>query len=227
MAFVYSPSNMDTYNQCPRKFYGQSISEPREIKWKATKEKSRGSLVHTAIQKAVKHGLDTVTNWPEGLDHHYVQDKVNWARTMASAGYQIKIEDELCVNAAMQSAEWWDDDALLRARADITLVPLDNRPAWAIDIKTGKKWDDTDFQLRTVGLLTHLVYNTPEVHYAYWYVDTGEDHGDIMNFSNGLYMVQDIVDTMNNIKLAMLNNHWPTKKNRFCKWCGLHGKCGV
>ena len=45
--FVFSPSNMSTYRTCPRRFEGQSIT--KEIVWKASAQKSRGTLVHHAL----------------------------------------------------------------------------------------------------------------------------------------------------------------------------------
>ena len=56
MNFVFSPSNIMTYRTCPRRFMGQSIS--KEIKWKFSTQKSRGTLVHSSIEKAMQDGWD-------------------------------------------------------------------------------------------------------------------------------------------------------------------------
>ena len=60
MGFVFSPSNLMSFAACPRRFQGQSIT--KEIKWKASSQKSRGTLVHGCLQKAVDEGMAAVKN---------------------------------------------------------------------------------------------------------------------------------------------------------------------
>lgn len=231
---VLSPSNMSTFMDCPRKFQGQSMTG--EIQWKASTQKSRGSFVHSAIEKALKQGMQAVTNWPDGLDTYYVQQQVQWARDMVAAGGQIHIEHELTIDGRMRPAPegWWDDNALLRAKADAIVLPSISIPgqifpAEIIDVKTGKKWDEIDFQLRVEALLVHLIYNKPVVNYAYWYVDIGDTVDGSIDFRNGLDPVKDIIQLIKDMKFAVDNTYFPPKKNKFCKWCGLYQTpaCGL
>ena len=54
MGFVFSPSNLLSFRACPRRFQAQSIT--KEIKWKASTQKSRGTMVHGDIEKAFRKG---------------------------------------------------------------------------------------------------------------------------------------------------------------------------
>lgn len=228
MSFAFSPSNLSTFKQCPRKFQAQSLT--KEIKWQASQQKSRGSMVHTALEKAIKQGFDAVRSWPEGLDMDFVRSRVQGVRQCVAAGAQVFNEHELAITRTLRTSDWWDDNTWLRARADLVIVPEQPElPVMAIDYKTGKKWDEDDFQLRVEALLLHCIYGRPRISYSYWYVDPGETVSGLIDFSQGLYSVEDIVGLLRAAETAIAGNSFFPRKNRFCKWCGLYKTpgCGL
>lgn len=224
MAVVFSPSNLSTFRTCPRKFYGQSIS--KEIKWQGTKQKSRGTAMHNFVQQAVR------TGWPDAgmtdttADSGYTRNVVEILR---GANAEIFIEHEMSITAQGKSCDWWAGDASLRARADVFLLPKDDSPMLVGDIKTGKNWDDDHLQLRIECLLAHIIYGRPVVKYQYWYIDQGETEEGLIDFRNGLDPVRDIYALLQDASLAVKNNDFPAKENRFCKWCAWHKRqeCGI
>lgn len=224
---VMSPSNMKTFMDCPRKFQAQSIT--KELKWQASKQKSRGTLVHNALERALKSGWDSVLTWPDGMDMDFTRQKVQMARQLIALGSELCIEQELTVNQHLKPTDWWGEDAMLRAKADALILPPGDAPAMLIDFKTGKKWDDEDFQLRVECLLVHLIYNKPVVQYSYWYVDSADTASGIIDFDNGISPVMDILEVMKDMKQTIASNAYMPKKNRFCKWCGLYQTpaCGL
>lgn len=226
MAFVFSPSSLMTYGDCPRKFQAQSIT--KELKWKPRKEKSRGSTVHECLRKALRFGLQAVSAWPSGMDPYYTHDKITAIRSGMTQGYHIETEKELVVNHDLKPTGWWDDDAMLRAKADLVVFPPSGLVPLVVDYKTGKKWDDEDFQLRVEALLVHLVYGYPVVTYEYWYVDAGDTVDATIDFRNGYAPVEDIMKRMKDMNQAMKDNNFPPKRNKFCKWCDLYEtpRCG-
>lgn len=223
--FVFSPSNMMTYRTCPRRFQAQYIT--KEIKWKASAQKSRGTIVHGDIEKAFCKGMSAVTRWDDNLDASYVAGLVDSVRNIKG---QILIEKELVVTDKFKpSNDWWDGHAMLRAKADALILPDDGDP-WLIDLKTGKKWDMEDFQLRAEALLVHLIYGKNVIRYSYEYVDIGERVEGVVDLSRGLMPVQDVVDTMRDIKQAVRDNCFFAKLNRFCRFCDFNGdknRCGI
>lgn len=229
--FVFSPSNMMNYRLCPRRFEGQSIT--KEIKWKASMAKSRGSLVHKALEEAMSDGYDSVTKWPDDLCQGYVQEQILWGRELVETmEHRLYIEKELTVSRQWAKTGWWDDDAYLRAKADMILVPplkYPDMPVHVVDFKTGKKWDTDDFQLRVEALLCHILFDRPVVSYAYWYVDAGETVDMTIDFRNGIQLVQDVVELISEMDKAIANKDFPSKKNRFCKYCDFYNTplCGL
>lgn len=219
--FVFSPSNMSSYQTCPRKFQAQSLT--KEIQWKASKQKSRGTLIHNGLEKACKHGVQAVSTWPEGVDAGYVTQQVMDTRQQVASGAQMYIEHELTINDKFKPTGWWDEDAMLRAKADMLILPpmADQNLADVIDFKSGRIYDTEDFQLRVEALLVHLIYQRPIVNYAYWYVDQGQTVDGSIDFRNGLAPVQDIIDLMKEMRMTIRDGYFPPKKNKFCAWCDL------
>lgn len=222
--FVFSPSNMMAFRTCPRRFQAQSIT--KEIKWKASVQKSRGTIVHGDIEKAFCKGMQSVTHWDDKLDTSYVSNLIDTVRGIKG---QLLIEKELVVTDKFKPTnDWWDGHALLRAKADMLILPDDGDP-WLIDLKTGKKWDTEDFQLRVEALLVHLIYGRDVIRYSYEYVDIGERVEGVVDMSRGLLPVQDVVDTMRDMKAAIRDNCFLPVRNRFCRFCDFNGKteCGL
>lgn len=227
--FVCSPSNMSTYKLCPRRFQGSSLTG--ELPWKPSKAKSRGTLVHECVETGLKHGVHKLPVLPAGVDGYYITQKINEARGMIVDGGHLYTEHEMTLNHRMRPAleGWWDNDAILRAKADALVLPPEPEPLLLIDTKTGNKYDSDHFQLRVEALLAHLIYNRAVVNYEYWYVDSGETEDGSIDFRNGLAPVQDVIDLMNRMKVAITENNFPALKNRFCRWCGFHQtfNCGA
>ena len=225
--FVFSPSNRSTFMQCPRKFQAQSIT--KEIKWQATQQKSRGTLIHNCMERALQKGYDDVSSWPEGMDMDFVKRSVDAARTaITQSGVELYIEHELTVTDRWAQTCWWDDDAFLRAKAD-ALILVPQRHALLLDFKSGKVYDRDAFQLRVEAFLTHLIYKVPTVSYSYWYVDSAERVSGVCEFSLGYHQVQDILDLMQEMRGCINGNIFIPKKNKFCKWCQLYKTpgCGL
>ncbi len=216
-----SPSNMMSYRTCPLRFYGQSIS--KEIKWKPSPQKSRGTAVHEAIERAVA-----------GRRHPYIDDKqldIDYVKRQLDALYDLQpadiwIEHEMCVRKNGTQCDFWDEDVWMRSKADIVVRP-DSGPVYIVDIKTGKKWDNDCFQLMTEAVIAHLIYQTPRVRYAYWYVDSGETVEEVLSFpyDSGKYSL--VLETAVDMETAFQNQHFPAKRNRFCRWCDFKnsGRC--
>lgn len=220
---AFSPSNMMTYRQCPLRYMGQMTGD---IKWKASKAKSRGSVIHSNVEKCMKEGWQEDIAWDASVCIDFLRQELEILerKTQAREG-KVFVEQEMAVNQSGQPCTFWDEKALLRARADAVLVAPDY--VYLIDIKTGRKWDEEDFQLRAEALLAHVVYGVRYVDYDYWYVDSGDIVGGTIDFGRGLDKVQDVLDCMRDMTLSMKNTYFPAQKNKFCKWCDyyLTDKC--
>lgn len=220
---VLSPSNMDSYRTCPLRFYGQSIV--KDLPWKASASKLRGTQIHADIEKCLKRGWDESIAWDSTIDTGYAHDMVQTVRSAVKSGSKLYVEHEMSIDKHGLPTGWWSETALLRAKADAVVVG--DGVARVIDIKTGRRWDSDDFQLRIECLLIHLLYAIPVVRYEYWYVDQSETWDGQIDFRRGLDPVHDIYDTMREMLQSMRDNDFPAKRNKFCRWCDYNNteKC--
>ncbi|MBD5585281.1 MAG: PD-(D/E)XK nuclease family protein [Clostridia bacterium] len=230
MSVVLSPSNLQTFRQCPRQFYGKTVT--RQIVWKPTKQKTRGTQMHTLMERAMRMGWsdDISGQFDNQVDIMMAKDTVDFVVGMRKTGWDLRIEHEMCVDGKCNPCGWWDEAAALRAKADVVLVPEDAYDCLFIgDIKTGKKYDNDHFQLRVEALLGHIIYGVKEVAYYYWYIDSGDIDYASIDFSRGLADVQDVLDTIRDCRQSIKNNYFPPTNNVFCKWCEWYKKkeCGL
>lgn len=216
---IFSPSNLGSYRDCPRRFQGQSIT--KEIKWKASAQKSRGMEVHEAIEEYIRTRDEKFI--PQDVNRDYVRQRVASIPEDAT----VLIEHEMAVDKKMQPAGWWD--GYLRAKADLIVIPKSANYLNIFDIKSGRKWDSDAFQLRIEAIIALSVFKRPVVNYAFWYVDGGESVEGTVDFTKGLWQVQDIITLIKNADMSLKNNYFPPKKNKFCKWCSFFEteKCGL
>lgn len=222
MPFVFSPSNIMTYRQCPRKFFGVSIA--KTIRWKPSKQKSRGTLLHEQVQAALRDAKNfSKIQQDAQLDADYVANCVASVHADRNYQYKLFIEHEMCMNKAGAKVGWWDDKAFLRAKADALLLHDDvSEPVRIIDIKTGRNWDQHAVQLRLEALFAHIIYQRSVVRYEYWYIDQGETEEGLIDFRNGLAPVQDLYDTLREMAVSITNNDFPCQPNALCKWCDFY-----
>lgn len=220
MAFVMSPSNMATFRLCPLRFYGQNIA--KDMVYKETPARKRGIDVHEAVEKYISGDTDAL---PSDINTVYTRSMV---RKMDDLGGRVFVERELAVTRDLKPTGFWADDAWLRARADVVVEHGDE--ATIIDLKTGKKWDEDNFQVRVEAMMMVAIARTPVVNYEYWYLDTGETVRGVVDFRGGLRPVSDIIALMRNMEKAVADSNYRPKKNRFCKWCDYfddRSKCNI
>lgn len=230
MNIVLSPSNLQTFRQCPRRFYGQSVT--KQLVWKASKQKTRGTQMHSVLEQAMQTGWteETTNSLDSQVNAWAAKDTVDFVTGYRKGGYDLRIEHELCVDKQCRPCGWWDENAGIRAKADVVLVPQLETDSLIIgDIKTGKKWDSDSFQLRVEALLAHIIYSHSTIAYYYWYIDAGDiEYGEI-DFSRGVADVQDVLETIRDCRQSIKNNYYPPNRNVFCRFCDWHKtkECGL
>lgn len=226
---VYSPTSMSLYRDCPRRYEGQYVT--KEIEWKSSKSRDRGIAVHGFLEQAIQGQLKAEARWPD-VDRDYAQRVINNVRQLSAHGYTLNVEHEMTLdrNLAKAARGWWDESAWLRAKADVLCLPPTSEGIALIgDIKTGKKWDSDNFQLRIECLLVKQIYGVSRSQFSYWYVDSGETTSGLIDLSENLTAVQDILDQLKEMDRAWASKYFPPKPNKFCRWCQFHGTedCGL
>jgi len=220
-----SPSNAGTFRQCPLKFHAQYVT--KELKWKDSPEKARGTLIHTLCEEWLKCGEPRlpVSEWPESAKGHRVdEDFVNGKMRLLldlheKRGWELATEAELAVDRSGMRRGWWDKSVFARCKADVMVTDPSTGARGLIDWKTGKVWDTDAFQQRMqCFILSRMFPRIPRITWMYFYIDEGDTHSGEWTPDDPL---DDVVRVVNDIETAFEDNEWPATKNKFCHWCDL------
>lgn len=212
MGFVLSPSNMMTFKTCPLKFYGQSIA--KDILYKESPAKQRGIEVHEAVENYI---VGASTSLPSDIDAAYTRRMID---SLGELGGVVHVEKELAITKELEPTTFWADNAWLRARADV--VVEHNGSVTLIDLKTGKKWDNDNFQLRVEAMMCVPIFKVQRVNFAYWYLDAGETVAGTVDLSDGLRQVSDIIKLSRDMETSIANGSFAPRRNKFCRWCDYY-----
>ena len=211
--FTWSISSMNTYMNCPRRWSEEYIHKNKQpfsqvAQW--------GVDVHDALEKSVENGFTDLGSRYESFQ--YVVDKV---KAIADGGWKPHVEAEHCMNRDIVITGWFDSDAWVRCKIDLTLIK--GNAASVIDYKTGKvpapQYQSYE-QLRLSNLMImHKHSEVDLVKSKYWYIAKGgvmskpvvtkrEDMNETWD---------EFFFTTNQMEHAVANNEFPAKRNGLCK----------
>lgn len=212
-----SYSRIDTFKQCPKKFYAQSIQKPSPIPYVQTEAQRQGDLVHKMFQDRIEKG----TPFPFGYEKYepiaatiervqgqtFCELSLNWTKELEPCGEK----------------EW--DRCWLRVKLDITKI-LDSI-AWTGDYKTGKRHFD-ELQLKIYAAA--LFHAFPDLESVYtnflWLQEKDVDQPTKYVRADAPKIWAEIFDYSRQMEEAKKLNHWPARRNPFCGYCGLN-KAGL
>lgn len=222
MSFIFSPSNMMDYRGCPRRFQGRYIT--KEIPYKESPQMKRGTAVHEKIETALQKGPQSVTWDDPALHMDYIYKRLSTVQALRALGCELLVEKQMILDKEGKVlTDWFDDKAYFRARADIILLPPEGGDQMSIiDIKTGKKWDDDEFQLRAYAYLASKHWDVKRINYSYWYVDQGKSVQGYVDASNRMERHGSIRAILDEMDKAIQNNDFPCKQNKNCRWCQFY-----
>lgn len=220
MILSFSPSSLAQFRDCPRKF---KLQKDKVIVWKDTPQKARGTLAHSFMESRLNPSKPSILP-PKGLNIGYTEDLINSLKSLQSKGLELYTEQELVINTEWKPASWWDQNVLIRARADVLLIDRAKNAVIIGDFKTGKIYPGMDYQLRVYALLCYTLYGLHHITWQLYYLDQGETkegYFDLsLDFNN---FVGDIMADMNKIhNLEESRGLYPARQNKFCRFCQVY-----
>lgn len=204
---AYSYSRISSYEQCPRKFWEESVA--KNYPFVKNEAAIYGEEVHKAFELFIKNGKKLplhLSNWTDTLTK------------IASAPGEKIVEQQIALDAGYELVEWFAKDAYIRVKSDLTQLNGARAIIW--DYKTGKQSDDFTQLKLNAAVTFHLDPQLERVDMAYLWLKTKQittDHmlaDDVPNFwSEFLPRVQRYQD-------AHVKQDWPARPNFLCKgWC--------
>lgn len=147
MTLTHSYSGLSCFEICPRQYYERYI----ERKYKAdSKEIQEGYKIHQQLEDYLNgKSID-----PERKPDDNLLEALHAAGAKPELGYAVTKD--------LKPTGFWDDDAYIRMKLDVTLIT----PRWVIPIdwKTGKRFNkrgverDNSLQAKTYSLAMYIHY---------------------------------------------------------------------
>ena len=197
-----SHSSLNTYRQCPRKWYYRYIEGLKEAPGKAAE---RGLVLHSRLEE-----FFLGAPYPAG-----VKELRPWQRFMeALTIYAPQPEKELAVNKEWEPVDFEDPLAYFRGKLDLTYE--DQNWVNIFDWKSGKIYqDDHDRQgISYVALSApHRNYRT---HFVYLDLPLVV-HAATYSASDRVVEIGELIEQVERVRLD--ETYDPTPSYNVCKWC--------
>lgn len=223
----FSYSRIDTYTQCPAKyFYSYIKKEPRQFNAAAT----LGNIVHSVLENTLEN--DKQLNIQE-LTTEYEKNILTWdpdkkiSQELVSAGFNIINEfydTNIDVEFNIYDKELSFDFVIgsYRIIGFIDRVDVYGDRVHITDYKTGK-WEvalkdvPTNMQLGIYALAMHHIFPEKEIYAELYYLRSGRKKGHLFTTEDFADVKQRLIKSINNIITD--TNFLPTANTRACSYC--------
>ena len=230
----FSYSRIDTYNQCPAKyFYSYITKEPRLFNAPA----ALGNVVHSVLENTIEAGrhIDmaqlkdeyekNISTWdPNGL---ISQDLISVGSQIINEFYDQNYDKDFKVYAKELAFDFVIGS--YRIIGFIDRVDIDGNNITIVDYKTGK-WEvaqkdvATNLQLGIYALAMHNLFPEKEIYAELYYLRSGRRKGHTFTAEDIQSVKINLINSINTI--IKDTNFLPTSNTRSCSYCD-HAKSGV
>jgi hypothetical protein len=211
--YVWSYSNLHTYETCPRQFHETKILK----RWPEEKSEHQifGDKVHAAMALALQSGE------PLPLEYAAYQPWID--KVMRTKG-ELLIECKWAITKDYQPTTFFSKTAWARGVADAVKVDL-NPPeiAMVVDWKTGKSINVDELQLTLMALMAFIQFpKVLRVRAVFVWLREDEETNLVIDRSEMADQWAAIVPRVNKLQQAIVEENFPPTPNRLCqKWCSV------
>jgi RecB family exonuclease len=212
--FSMSFSKLNTFEQCPRKFYHVYID--KTLQQEESEQMLFGLRVHKALENYGRTG-DEVHLTNESRRHKRVLDKITERKG------DKYFEHEMAIRVDKSPCSWDDESLWFRGIADVLIVNRD--VAYCLDYKTGKIKNDPT-QLTLLALLTFAHF--PEVEEVIsgflWLAYDDLSHTNYQRrHAEALWAA--LTHRIEQAQKAVGTGVYPCNPSKLCGWCPAQDFC--
>lgn len=231
--FIFSPSNLKTFVQCPYKFKIMNVD--KSVPYVQSEAAKRGEKLHALMEKAVNQGWDAVSKeYTDEKSYAYAQGFISMVWNLKNSGWIVRTETEFATDGRGNPVDYWDktDKNFLRCRIDLWAVHPEKATTLIFDWKTGKVYDCDRLQLQANAVCMKAKHKTDKYLIAFCYLDSGAvkqeeiDIGDVDLFESDPLKFAcspclELLSAVDDARRAFDENKFIKTKNMFCKWCAV------
>lgn len=237
MNFIYSPSNLKTFVQCPAKFYAMNVA--KTVPYTQSEQAKRGEQLHSLMETAVNYGWKEV-QWTDAKSEKYAHGFIDTVWALKNKGWDVKTEVSVATDGYGNSIDYWAKapQNFLRCRIDMYATHPEMDYAVVLDWKSGKAYDADKLQLQANAVCLRDKLHIDKYLVGFCYLDSGHVKYENINV-NGVDLMEkdplifasssclELMNALDNAQRAFALNRFIPNKNRFCSYCPLYqnGTC--
>lgn len=208
----WSYSALDTFEQCPKRYYHRYILKEREPETEVTKH---GTMVHEALEFRVKEDRPL----PEAYSSYESLAK-SIADHKSDPTVKVITEMPVALTWKFQPCEFFSPDVWGRGKADVVMIKKDK--AWIGDWKTGKVREKPDQVKIMAAFMFKLFPEVTKISAHNIWLQQGK-LGEKYQFSKEHEPVlwAEIVGKVERIEKAYEKNRFDPKPSGLCGFCNV------
>jgi len=207
MAFAWSFSAVDMFEQCPKKYYHLKVK--KDVKDEDSTASQDGRFIHAAMFKRVIDGLPL----PIKLRQH---EKL--AKRFADAKGEKHGEMQLALNKKMEPRDWFAKDVWVRAILDLLIVR--GTTAVLVDWKTGKRKERYDQLRLAAAVLSRYMPEIETFTLVFVWLKDGEVSDPVIITKAEMRGVwTEFLPRVKEITDAIKTTTFPATESPLCGWC--------
>lgn len=205
---AWSFSSLDDFLNCPRSYQLKRVT--KECKPGESVEMRNGNIVH-------KHLEDRVSKYtPLPPELSWMEQHIS---TLERAGGVIRAEQDIALTENLAITGYWDKDAWLRAKIDLS-VRFSYPPVSAVlDYKTGKRKHNVDQLMLFAGIEFVLYPSVEEVRTGYIWLKDKKIDKEVFTKKDKSRIWGHFLPKVERLQQAHEKDIWPCKPSGLCPWC--------
>jgi len=216
MTLTHSFSALKMYENCPKRYMHQRIN--KEVQDEGSDASKYGERIHEALELRLK-GKSPLT------DETRKYESLCTAIEQESEDGELLVEQKMTLNKNLTPTEWFAPDAWFRSVLDVLMIHENQKKAFVLDWKTGKRRPDfTQMEIFALQVFKHYPKVDSVTSALVWLGDYKMDT-QVYKREQSNEMWAKIMARINRIYESLEHDTWPPKPSGLCPWCPAKHIC--
>ena len=216
MNITHSFSALKMYENCPRRYMHQRIN--KEVQDEGSDASKYGERIHEALELRLRDQSPLT-------DETKKYEPLCAAIEQESEDGELFVEQKMTLNKNLTPTEWFAPDAWFRSVLDVLMIHENQKKAFVLDWKTGKRRPDfTQMEIFALQVFKHYPEVDSVTSALVWLRDYKMDT-QVYKREQSNEMWAKIMARINRIYESLEHDTWPPKPSGLCPWCPAKHIC--
>ena len=216
MNLTHSFSALKMYENCPRRYMHQRVN--KEVQDEGSDASKYGERIHEALELRLRDQSPLT-------DETRKYESLCTAIERESKDGELFVEQKMTLNKNLTPTEWFAPDAWFRSVLDVLMIHENQKKAFVLDWKTGKRRPDfTQMEIFALQVFKHYPKVDSVTSALVWLRDYKMDT-QVYKREQSNEMWAKIMARINRIYESLEHDTWPPKPSGLCPWCPAKHIC--